>query len=522
MFWASLGHVGTRRRPRGASLAIQVTLPLLAGVGAYVLSAAVVSWLPRVLLVVAGALYLLAVLAVTQFYGISYAVPVGVAGVVALDWHGIPPTHTTTVPDSQNALALAAYLLTAVLLGQLAARVQRRAEASEAARGALAEEQAALRRVATLVARQPSPADVFATVTEEVDRLLSADATSMFRYETDLSATVLASQSDAGVLLPIGARVPVQGDSVITRVYRTGQPARIDDFTAASGTLATQLLGRGVRAAAGCPIVVDGHLWGAMVTASVEAAIPEGTENRIGEFTELVATAIANAEARAALTESRARIVAASDETRRRIERDLHDGVQQRVVSLILDLHAAQALAPAQPAQLHDELDQIAGGLSSTLDELREISHGIHPAILTQGGLKSALKSLSRRSAIPLELDFRSDTRMPEPVEVAMYYAVSEAVTNAAKHAQASVVRVEVATDGAVAELAIRDDGIGGADLGKANGSGLVGLRDRVEALDGRIKVSSPRGEGTSLLISIPTARYGSGPGRRMPDDAGR
>ena len=440
-FWASLGHVGTRRRPRGASLAIQVTLPLLAGVGAFVLSAAVVSWLPRVLLVVAGALYLLAVLAVTQLWGISYAVPVGVAGVVALDWHGIPPTHTSTVPDSQNALALAAYLLTAVLLGQLAAGVQSRAEASEAARGALAEEQAALRRVATLVARQASPAEVFATVTEEVDRLLATDATTMFRYENDLTATVLASQSDAGVLLPIGKRVPVRGNSVLARVHRSAQPARIDDFDDATGSLAEDLRELGVRSAAGGPIVVDGRLWGAIVTASVRDGIPEGTERRIGEFTELVATAIANAEARAALTESRARVVAASDETRRRIERDLHDGVQQRVVSLILDLHAAQALAPEQPAQLHDELDQIAGGLSSTLDELREISHGIHPAILTQGGLQSALKSLSRRSAVPLELDFHGGTRMPEPVEVAMYYAVSEAVTNATKHAHASVVQ---------------------------------------------------------------------------------
>ncbi len=393
------------------------------------------------LLVVAGALYLLAVLAVTQLCGISYAVPVGVAGVVALDWHGIPPTHTTTVPDSQNALALAAYLLTAVLLGQLAAGVQSRAEASEAARGALAEEQAALRRVATLVARQASPAEVFATVTEEVDRLLATDATTMFRYENDLTATVLASQSDAGVLLPIGKRVPVRGNSVIARVHRSAQPARIDDFDDATGSLAEDLRELGVRSAAGGPIVVDGRLWGAIVTASVRDGIPDGTERRIGEFTELVATAIANAEARAALTESRARIVAASDETRRRIERDLHDGVQQRVVSLILDLHAAQALAPEQPAQLHDELDQIAGGLSSTLDELREISHGIHPAILTQGGLQSALKSLSRRSAVPLELDLHGGTRMPEPVEVAMYYAVSEAVTNAAKHAQASVVQ---------------------------------------------------------------------------------
>ena len=498
--------MGTRRRPRGVSLGIEVVLPLSAGIGAFVLSAAVVTWLPRASLVVVGALYLLAVFAVAHSWGIAFAIPIGVAGVVALDWHYIPPTHASTVPDSRNALALAAYLLTAVLLGQLAARVQGRAAASEAARGVLADEQAALRRVATLVAHQPSAAEVFATVTEEVDRLLSTDATCMYRYEPDLTATVLASQSDAGVRLAIGERVPVNGDNVIARVYRTGQPARIDNFAGASGPLAVDLRELGVRSAAGSPIVVDGQLWGAMVTASVRDPIPEGTERRIGEFTELVATAIANAEARAALTESRARIVTASDEARRRLERDLHDGVQQRIVSLALDLRAAQELAPEQPAQLHAELTEVSAGLASTLDELREISRGIHPAILSQGGLHAALKSLARRSAVPIELDFDGDTRMPEPLEVAMYYTVSEAVTNAAKHAHASVVHVDVATEDSVARLSIDDDGIGGADLGKGSGSGLLGLRDRVEALGGRIEIASPRGEGTSLKISIPWA----------------
>jgi signal transduction histidine kinase len=257
-----------------------------------------------------------------------------------------------------------------------------------------------------------------------------------------------------------------------------------------------------------------------MVTASVQDPIPEGAERRIGEFTELVATAIANADARAALTESRARIVAASDEARRRLERDLHDGVQQRIVSLALDLRAAQELVPEPASQLHEELSEIATGMTSTLDELRELSHGIHPAILSQGGLQAALKSLSRRSAVPIELDFHGGSRMPEPVEVAMYYAVSEAATNAAKHAQASVVLVEVATDGAVAELSIRDDGIGGADLGKGKGSGLVGLRDRVEALGGRIDVSSPVRGGTSLMISIPTATYDSADIEQPPNGA--
>jgi signal transduction histidine kinase len=222
----------------------------------------------------------------------------------------------------------------------------------------------------------------------------------------------------------------------------------------------------------------------------------------MAQFTELVATAIANAESRAELTASRARVVAAADETRRRIERDLHDGTQQRLVAAALALRGVEAAVPPELGELRDRLDQAAQRISGAVDELQEISRGIHPAILSRGGLKPALRNLARRSGIPVELDVDTVRRLPAPVEVAAYYVVSEALTNAAKYAQASVVRVGVEADDATLRVAIRDDGVGGADPGR--GSGLVGLRDRVEALGGQLSVESPVGGGTTLLVAIP------------------
>jgi signal transduction histidine kinase len=230
--------------------------------------------------------------------------------------------------------------------------------------------------------------------------------------------------------------------------------------------------------------------------------LPSDTELRLADFTDLLATAIANAEHRAEIAASRARIVAAADDTRRRIERDLHDGAQQRLVSLGLELRAAQAEVPPALERLEGGLARVAEGLASVQDELREFARGIHPAILAEGGLGPALRTLARRSAIPVELDIRSETRPAEGVEVAAYYIVSEALTNASKHARASVVRVELEAHDGTVRLCIRDDGAGGAD--PARGSGLVGLKDRVEALGGTIAIRSPPGVGTSLDVELP------------------
>jgi signal transduction histidine kinase len=288
-----------------------------------------------------------------------------------------------------------------------------------------------------------------------------------------------------------------------TIVLRTGRPARIDDYGDTSGPSADLARDWGFRSAVGAPISVEGRLWGVISAASTrDEPVPAGAEARLAGFTELVGTALANAEARAALTASRARIVAAADTARRRIERDLHDGAQQRLVALALQLRTTRAAVPPEAAQLTEELNGVADGLTDVLDELRDIARGIHPAVLADGGLRSALKSLARRSAVPVRLDLRATDRFPDPIEIAAYYAVSEALTNTAKHADATVADIRVRTHGGMLLVIVRDDGCGGADV--TLGTGLVGLRDRVEALGGRLSLHSPPGAGTTVRLALP------------------
>ena len=376
---------------------------------------------------------------------------------------------------------------------------------SRAGLARLAEEQAALRRVATLVARGAPPEEVFAAVAEEVGRLLGGDLAGMARYESDDTVTVLATWAAEGEHPPVSGRWPLEGGDPASMIWRTGRPVRTDDYQGLPGRIAALVREElGIGSSVASPIFVERRLWGALFVHSKQTGqpLPRETESRLTGFTELVATAIANAESRAELKASRARIVAAADETRRRIERDMHDGTQQRLVSFGLELRAARAAVPPQLDDLERALSRVSEGLASVFDELREISHGIHPAILSEGGLQPALKALCRRSALPVELDLHAERRLPEPVEVATYYVVSEALANAAKHAHASVVNVQLHAHDAILRLAVRDDGIGGAD--PARGSGLLGLSDRIEALGGTLEVSSPAGEGTTLLIEVP------------------
>jgi signal transduction histidine kinase len=259
----------------------------------------------------------------------------------------------------------------------------------------------------------------------------------------------------------------------------------------------------GARSAVAVPVVVDRTLWGVMAVGSREAEpLPADLDGRLAKFTELLATAIANAEGRAEVDASRARIVATADATRRRIERDLHDGAQQQLVSLALILRAAQATLPKELGQHRSELDHVVDGLTTALDDLREIALGIHPAGLSEDGLTPALKRLVSRSPLRVNLEVRADGRFPEPVEVTAYYVVSEALTNAVKYAEAPAVDVEVAAEGGELRVEVRDDGRGGAD--PAEGSGLLGLRDRVEAIGGTMRLTSPSGAGTSLIVLLP------------------
>jgi signal transduction histidine kinase len=387
------------------------------------------------------------------------------------------------------------------LVGTAIANAQARMEL----RG-FADEQAALRRVATLVARAAAPPEVFAAVTAELGHVLSADVTSLSRYAADGTRTRVGAWSRTGAVpLPVGAREPLTGNNIAALVYRTSRPAHRDGDGDPSDPLSDVARAFGIRSSVGVPVRVRGRLWGVMIVGTQqERPLPPETKVRLSGFTELVGTAIANAEAQTALAASRARVVAAADAARRRIERDLHDGAQQRLVSLALQMQATKAALPPGTSDLAAELDVLANGLTEALDELRELARGLHPAALADGGLSPALKTLARRSAIPVQLDLGIAGPLPEPIELAAYYVVAETLTNAAKHADATFVVVTVTADQDRLRIEIVDDGCGGADL--TNGSGLVGLSDRVEALGGQLMVISPSGRGTTVEAVLPLA----------------
>jgi signal transduction histidine kinase len=372
----------------------------------------------------------------------------------------------------------------------------------------LATEQANLRRVAVLVARGASPSDVVAAVAAEAASLLDADATRLIRDETPGTVTVIAEYNKPGIESLLGQRLTVEG-GVTELVLRTSRPARMDSYDDRPGALAELARREGFGSSVGAPIVVEGRVWGALVVLWSRRGAPPRTEERLAQFTELVACAVANTESRAELNASRARIVLAADEARRSFERDLHDGVQQRLVSLGLELRAAEALVPGELDELKTRLCRTTEGLANAFKDVQEISRGLHPAMLAQGGLMSALKTLARRSPVPVTINPGPKRLLPSGVEVAAYYVVSEALTNAAKHAHASAVDVDVdiTADGETARdiltLSIHDDGVGGAD--PALGTGLVGLTDRVVALGGHLHISSPADRGTTLSVTLPT-----------------
>ena len=379
--------------------------------------------------------------------------------------------------------------------------------ASEARARELAEEQAALRRVATLVAKGVGPEEIFSAVTNEVAQLFGSSRALVGRFEPDGSAMVVVGVSSGIRRVSIGSRWQLEDYMASTGVYRTGHPVRTDqsDFEHASGAMADVQREIGAVSIVGAPIVVEGRRWGFVTVTDVSKRLPADAEKRLEKFTELVATAIANAESRAELAASRARVIAASDETRRRIERDLHDGAQQQLVTLAIALRRAEAKVSPGSDELRADITRVGQGLITAVEELRQLSQGIHPAELTEGGLSTALRSLARRSAIRVELDVGFEHRLPERAEVAAYYTISEALTNASKHASAQRVRVSVQVEDAALLLLIRDDGVGGADASR--GSGLTGLKDRIEGLGGKIQVKSPEGMGTSIEVRIPIPR---------------
>jgi len=372
----------------------------------------------------------------------------------------------------------------------------------------VADEQAALRRVATLVALGVPPLEVFHAVACETGRVLGAAESQVARFEPDGTASVAGAWKRPGSPGPppsLGWRWTPSEASLAGRIKRTGKPARVSSYDGASPDASAWARERGICCSAGSPVIVEGRAWGMILAffgSDAPARTGDDTEQRLFAFTELVAMAVANTESRTQLAASRARVVAAADETRRRIERDLHDGTQQRLISLALELRTAQARLPAGQQDVPAQWSRTAHGLTDVIQELREISRGLHPAVLEKRGLAPALRELVRRGSIPVQLDVRVSGRLPERVEVAAYYVVSEALTNAAKHSEASVVNVEARVAGDALRLVVTDDGVGGAD--PSRGSGLVGLGDRVEAAGGRLDITSPPGGGTSLVATIP------------------
>ena len=364
----------------------------------------------------------------------------------------------------------------------------------------LAEEQAALRRVATLIAREASPAEVFAAVAEELGGLLDVGATRLVRYEQDETATIVSSWGRLADAVPTGTRMPLGGVNIISLVAQTGRPARIDDYAQATGPIAVYGRRLDARGAVGGPIVVAGRVWGAMIVSSRQAeSLPAGTEGWIEEFAELVATAIANVQGRSDLAASRARIVAVTDEERRRVVRDLHDGAQQRLVHTVITLKLARrALQSEQDAALALVTEALDHAQQAT-DELRELAHGILPAVLTQGGLRAGVDALASRMPVPVENGV-SVGRLPAAVEATAYFVVAEALTNIAKHARAGRAEVTAHVEDGTLRIQVRDDGIGGA---RPDGNGLLGLADRLAVLDGQLLVESPADGGTLIAADL-------------------
>ena len=366
--------------------------------------------------------------------------------------------------------------------------------------GRIADSQAALRRVATLVAREARPEKVFAAVADEARGLIGAQITAVLHFEDGGNAALVAGAGAPYSDLPAGSRMPVGEGTIVARVHASGEVERTERFDPDAGALAAYLHRLGIHSAVGAPIAVKGLVWGVLL-AGASDPLPARTEARLAEFAELAAVGIANAESRAQLAGSLARIVTAADEARRRIERDLHDGIQQRLVSLGLELRAAQFAIDVDPRDAQRRIDAVAGGLTRTIDDLREISRGIHPAGLA-GGLMPALRALARRSTVPVEMDVGALDAVPEPAQVAIYYIVSEALTNAAKHGQASLVRLSAGRRDDAIRVTVADDGVGGADPHR--GSGLMGLSDRVGAIGGTLAIDSPPGGGTSIVAELP------------------
>jgi signal transduction histidine kinase len=365
-------------------------------------------------------------------------------------------------------------------------------------------EQAALRRIAGLLARSVPADEVFSAVVEELRSLMRVEAAGLVRYETDRSGTFLAISAEAGAQVDKpGDKTSTEGHNVLALVFRTGRPARVEDYTKATGgDHVRRAREAGVRSGVAAPVQLRDRVWGSLVVHSLQDRLPSDTEARLADFAALVASAVANVQAWSELEASRVRIIGAADEARRRVQRDLHDGAQQRIVALILETRMLAHSDAAQTSGLDAELRRHEVDLNGVLEELQMIASGLHPAALSRGGLAPALKTLARRSPVPVVLDVRPPTAVAESLEAAAYYVVAETLTNTTKHAKASRVDVAVESHNGHLRISVRDDGVGGAD--PVRGSGLLGLKDRVATFGGTMTLDSPSGGGTTVVAELP------------------
>jgi signal transduction histidine kinase len=367
--------------------------------------------------------------------------------------------------------------------------------------GVLPQAHDALRRVAAVVARESSPMEIFTAVTQEAVRVLDSEAVGLVRFEPDETATVVAHANTPSDPTPPGTRVALDGENIIVQVFRTRQPARADGWAQATGAIGAIASVRGVRSSVAAPVFADGKLWGAMIAATSRCdPLPDETERRMEHFTALVSTAIANADNLDQLMASRARLVSAGDAARRRVVRDLHDGAQQRLVHTIVALKLAQQALHDDPGRAEAFLGQAVEYAEQANTELRELAHGILPAILTNSGLCAGVDAVVDRLDLPVHVDVPSERFAPE-VEANAYFIVAEALTNIVKHARATAGQVKVYVNDGALFVEVRDDGIGGADVG---GHGLLGLADRATALGGGLRVDSPSGGGTCVTAILP------------------
>jgi signal transduction histidine kinase len=478
----------------------RVGLAFVAALTSFVAVAVIVKWIDSSgILVALGLIWTVGVAMIARRWGVEYAVPIASAALLAGDWYAVKPTHELGIPDAANLTELFVFISVSVLIGQIAALAGRRAEISEEARSELASEQAALRRVATLVAEGGEQNELFAAVVGEAGTLLGTDLAGMVRYGEGNTLTAVANWAADGNHPPIGQELPHEGKAAA--MATTGEGARENDWREVPGGLSRILQELGIRSSVGVPIVVGGVVWGGLVVHSRRpGGLPAETESRLTNFTELVSTAISNADSRSQLTASRARLVTEGDEARRRVVRDLHDGAQQRLVHAIVTLKLAKRAFRADDGEAESLVGEALEQAEQGNAELRELAHGILPSALTRGGLRAGLDAVVERIDLPIQASV-PEVRFAPEIEASAYFVVAEALTNVVKHSHASSAEIAVLAEDGMLRVEVRDDGEGGADPA---GHGLLGMRDRVTAIGGYLEVNSPHEGGTIVVATLP------------------